>query len=211
MPVPYESRERPPFVRFEPREFGRNVEASELAGRPIPRIVTMACITPHGSKDCIEKPADEWIAEIRKKAAEGMYNPEHAQMFVRQYDMWKQGEELPREGTPVKTWQGVTKEQATRLHAIGYTTVEDLAQVPDSGLGIIGLDGRALRDLARAWVKEGKEVGTIAQENAKLLSQIEDMKKQNDEQRDLMNKMADRLEALEAAGATVPRKGNKAA
>src|SRR5271170_7688117 len=101
--VPYSSQERPPFVRFEEREYGRNHEASLLAGRPVPGVVTFVCITPAGSRDSVEKFAETWLSEINDKAARGEYNPEWASRFRLQFEEWKKGHELPREGTPIMT------------------------------------------------------------------------------------------------------------
>jgi hypothetical protein len=192
--------ERPPFVRWEEREFGLDQEASAKAGRPIPRIVVMACITPHASKDCIEKPAEEWLAQIKARAAKGEYNPEWVRYFFSSFNEWKLGNELPREGTPVKTWQLTTREQTNRLIAIGLRVVEDLAAVPDSGLGDIGLDGRYLRDLARNWIQEGKDKGVTARALANANGEIERLKQINEA-------LAARLEKLEAAQEEPVRRG----
>lgn len=170
---------RPPFVRFEEREFGINQEASEKAGRPIPRVVIMACITPAGSKDVVEKIAEEWLDQIKAKALKGEYPLEWSNFFRTAYEEWKKGNELPREGTPVKTWAMATAEQRRRLVEIGYTTVEDLAQLPDSALGQIGLDGRYLRDLARGWITEAMDKGVNARRLADQQVQIEELERQN--------------------------------
>lgn len=168
---------RPPFVQFEEREIGINPEASETAGRPIPRVITLACITPHGSKDRFEKQADTWLKEIRAKAMHGEYPLEWVNFFEAQYGEWKKGNELPREGTPTRTWPAVTKEQGVRLCALGYTTIEDVAQIPDQALGQVGPDGRYLRDLARTWITESKDKGinarALADANLKLDQQSE--------------------------------------
>ena len=166
---------RPPFVRFEERELGINAEASERAGRPIPRVVTLACITPHGSKDSFEKVAEEWLKQIKEQALRAQYPLEWANFFQAAYDEWKKGNELPREGTPTRTWQAVTKEQAVRLIALGFTTVEDVAQIPDTSLGMVGPDGRYLRDLAKSWINEAKDKGinakALADANARITEQ----------------------------------------
>ena len=188
--IPVSFDKRPPFVRFEEREYGRNVEASEAAGRPIPKVVVMACITPFASKDCIEKPATEWLEQIRGRASKGEYPPEWAVGFQHQYDEYLKGNELPRDGTPTMTWQMATREQQLRLKALDITTVEDLALIPDSGLGMIGLDGRVLRDTARSWIAESKDKGIVAQELNKANAQIDQLKEQN-------AKLMERLEALE--------------
>lgn len=188
--IPTVMDKRPPFLRFEEREMGINHEASETAGRPIPRIVVMACITPHASKDVFEKPAEEWLQQTKLKALRGDYPVEWYNHFDLQYSEWKKGNELPREGTPVQTWQAVGKEQSVRLRACGYTTVEDVAQIPDSGLSMLGLDGRYLRDLARGWINEAKDKGV----NAKALA---DANAKIEEQAGMIDRLNARLARLE--------------
>lgn len=176
--------DRPPFVRFEERELGINPEASAISGRPIPRVVNMVCITPHGSKDCIEKIAEEWLAQQKEKALRGETPAAWFDMWKMQLEEWKKGHELPRDGTPTKTWPAINKEQQVRLLALGYTVVEDLAMVPDGSLGTIGLDGRNLRDLARNWVSEGKDKGINAKKLADAETRIADLEQINAGMRD---------------------------
>lgn len=195
---------RPPFVRFEEREMGIDVDATAKAGRPIPRVVIMACITPHGSKDVFEKIADEWLAQNKQKALSGEYPIEWKNHFELQYSEWRKGNELPREGTPIKTWAMCTREAGIRLVGNGITTVEDLAEFPDSGLGAIGMDGRYLRDLARGWIKEAKDLGAnakaLADANVKIESLEETIAKQT--------ARIDRLQAkLESQDDEAPRRG----
>lgn len=183
--------QRPPFVRFEEREWGINQEASEAAGRPVPKVIVLACITPHASKDVVEKPAEEWLQQIRAKAVRGDFNPQWAEMFRMQYEEYLKGNELPREGTPVKTWQAITRAEMHMILGAGYTVVEDLAQVPDSGLNTIGLSGRYLRDLARNWIAEAKDKGI----NAKALA---DANAKIEQQQQTIDSMRMRLERLES-------------
>lgn len=171
----YMLEKRLPFVRFEDKENGINLEASAISGRPIPKVTTMIILTQHGSKDEFEAVAVEWLAAKRNLANRGEYDLQWVESFERQYKAWREGHELPREGTPVMTWPAVSKEQSVRLRALGFTVIEDVAQVPDSGLAIIGLDGRYLRDLARNWINESKDKGITSKEladaNAKLSDQ----------------------------------------
>lgn len=182
---------RPPFVRFEEREMGIDPTATEAAGRPIPRTVVMACITSHGSKDVHEKPVDEWLKGIKEKALRGEYSIEWKNHFELQYSEWLKGNELPRSGTPVKTWAMCTREAGTRLIAAGITTVEDLAEFPDTNLNVIGMDGRYLRDMARGWINEAKDKGT----NAKALA---DANVKIGTLEETVQRQADRLQRLEA-------------
>lgn len=189
---------RPPFVRFEERELGINPEASAISGRPIPRIVNMVCITPHGSKDCIEKIAEEWLEQQKQKALRGEVQVAWLDKWKLQFSEWQKGHEIPRDGTPTKTWPAINKEQQVRLLALGYTTVEDLAMVPDGSLGTIGLDGRNLRDLARNWVSEGKDKGINAKKLADAETRIADLEQMNGDLRQ-------RLSALEQQQSEVKR------
>jgi hypothetical protein len=197
---------RPPFVRFETREIGINEKASEAAGRPIPNTYVMAMITPHGSKDVVEKIAVEWLKQIKDKALAGDYPAEWVQHFKLQFDEWMKGNELPREGTPVATWPVITQEASKRIRAVGYTTVEDLAQIPDSGLAEIGMDGRYWRDAARGWVNDGKDKGinarAIAEANVKierLEQQVSDLMKVNVELRSMLGTEKPSKKRTEAA------------
>jgi len=193
------AKERPPFVQFEEREMGFNEEASKTAGRPIPRVVTLACITPHGSKDRFEKVADEWLKQIREQALRAQYPLEWANYFQAAYDEWKKGNELPREGTPVRTWPAVTKEQGVRLQALGLTTIEDLAQTPDGGLGVIGPDGRYLRDLAKSWINESKDKGINAKALADANARITEQDRQLADMRQSITELKAELAAQVAA------------
>lgn len=191
---------RPPYVDFEDRELGVNIEASKNAGRPIPRVVTLACITPAGSKDRFEKVAEVWLDEIREKALRGDYPLEWSNFFAAKYAEWKKGNDLPREGTAIKNWQPITREQGVRLFALGIPTVEDLAAHPDSGLGMIGPDGRFLRDLAKGWINEAKDKGINARE-------IADLKARCTEQERTITDLRQKFASLEQQVTETPKRG----
>lgn len=188
-----------PFVRFEQRDHGKNIEASEKAGIFIPNRLNFIVITSHGSKDSSDHIADEWLPRKRDEANRGNYNMAWVEHFEKQYEGWKKGHEIPRDGTAVLTWQAISPEQNARLRALGYTTVEDLSALPDSALGSIGLDGRELRDKARAWLNEGKDKGINAQLIAEQAVKIDDQKA-------LIDELRQRLAVLEAKE-DAPRRG----
>ena len=184
--------DRPPLVRFEYEEVGTNAEASEKAGCPVPLVVPVVKIVQHGDKYSeFSKPAQEWLKQIRTMAVEGRYNAEWVKRFEMQYEEWQKGNEIPREGIPIKTWHAINREQSIRLISIGITTVEDLATYPDSGLTNIGLDGRYLRDLAVNFMKSAKEgIDT---------KKLTDLEQTNREQAETIKQMSDRLAVLEKA------------
>lgn len=180
-----------PHVRFENKDYGRNEAASLKAGRHIPNHATFIIIHPHGSKDESEQIAEEWLPRKRTEASRGNYNLDWIEHFERQYTAWKSGQELPRQGSPIMTWQMISPEQQSRLRALGLTVVEDLAAIPDSGLSEIGLDARIMRDTARAWIAEGQQKGINAQELAYAKTEIE-------RQKGVIASQEERLQILES-------------
>jgi len=208
--IPQIFDKRPPFVRFEVREIGLDPAATEREGRPIPREVIMAIITPWGSKDEIEKIAEEWLDQIKKQAMNGQYSLEWATHFRLQFDEWKKGNELPREGTPIRTWAMIAHiEPRRRLQALGIHTVEDLAAIPDSGLGGIGLDARYLRDLARGWLTEAKDKGANAKELADAKHRITELEGTIERQNARLARLEALLDEQEAKEATPRRRGRQ--
>lgn len=187
---------RPPYVKFEEREMGLNPVATEKEGRPIPRTVVLALITAHGSKDTHESIAEEWLATLKNRGLNGDdYSQNCYEKFSRQFAAWKEGHDLPREGTPIKTWAMATREQITRLIGNGITTVEDLAAFPDSNLNVVGMDGRYLRDIARGWMKEAKDLGANAKALADANVKIERLEKMVQDQSDSLRVMRAQLES----------------
>lgn len=183
-------KEMMPFVRFEYEETGRDVDASIKAGRPVPMIHLMAIIMQHGSKDEHHAIADEWLATKRFQAAEGRCSPQWIDRWEAQLAAFKKGEELPRDGTPIKTWAALTREQVIRLIAFGITTVEDLAAQPDSSLMNMGLDGRNMRDMAKHFLAQGEGAAGTAKKMA-------DMEEANRQQVEIIKQLESRLSALE--------------
>jgi hypothetical protein len=181
--------EKAPIVQFDFMEYGTDAEASERAGRPVPKVLPFAFIQPDKFTR-LEYPAEEWLAKKKREAIEGRCNPDWVTRWEMQYQAWKKGEELPLEGQPIKTWAALNKEQVSRLIAMGYMTIEQLASVTDTNLAIIGLDGRYLRDLARKAMDQHQNGGAMTIEVASLKQSLRD----KDEQ---IQRMQERLAALE--------------
>ncbi len=173
------SKERRPMAMFDYADNGKFV---------------MVKIMQHGDKFSVtERNAEEWLAHIHQQALEGKYDPTWVAQFKLEYEAFLKGNELPREGTAVRTWGAISREQAARLVHLNITTVEDLAAYPDSGLGTIGLDGRYLRDLAKSTLAAG---GAGNEAMAKKLADLEQSNRNKDE---VIERMQASIAALEAA------------
>jgi hypothetical protein len=190
---------RVPFFMFVDREHGADPEKSKEAGYEVPKLVTFILITPHGHKgDPIEFFADEFIERKGKEAKEGRYDHAWVAEFKAGLAAYRDGRSIPRHGTPLITWERILKTRREQL-ASKYPTVEDLAAVPDSTIGEIGLDGRVLRDMAKADIQAKKDLSPVVKELA-------DAKEDN---RRLQEQIAALSKRLDAMDEDKPKRRNK--
>jgi hypothetical protein len=181
---------RIPYFDFIQREHGVDADKSAEAGYEVPRIVTFVRITPHGHKgDPMEFFADDFIERKGLEAKAGRYDHSWVARFKEGLAEFREGRELPREGTPLLTWERILKSRREQL-AARFPTLEDLAACPDSTLGDIGLDGRVLRDMAKAELQAKKDLEPVVRELAVA-------KEENRQLRDQLDRLAARLDALE--------------
>lgn len=181
---------RVPYFAFIDREHGADAEASKEAGYEVPKMVTFILVTPHGHKgDPIEFFADEFIERKGKEAREGRYDHAWVSEFKAGLTSFREGNEIPRHGTPMITWERILKTRRTQLVS-RYPTIEDLAAVPDSSLGEVGMDGRVLRDMARADIQAKKDLSPVVKE---LADANETIRRQQEQ----LDKLSARLDAMD--------------
>ena len=177
---------RVPFFMFQDREHGSDPEKSKEAGYEVPRLMTFILITPHGHKgDPLEFFAEEFIERKGREAREGRYDHAWVSEFKAGLAAHREGKEIPRHGTPLITWDRILKSRREQL-VRRYQTLEDLAAVPDSSLGEIGLDGRVLRDMAKAELQAKKDLSPVVME---LASAKETMRQQQEQIDQLMARL----------------------
>jgi hypothetical protein len=158
--------ERVPYFIFEDREFGIDQERSALEGYDVPKICTFIKITPHGCRDFSEWIASEFIARKKEESRAGRYNPSWIKDFEAGLAAYKEGREIPREGTPTILWKQLLQSRREQLSR-NFPTVEDIAAVPDSSvIDMLGLDGRVIRDKARIEIQSNKDVQPLIRELA---------------------------------------------
>lgn len=198
----YDPLSRTPFFMFQEREHGIDAEASTNLGYEVPKMVTFILITPHGHKgDPLEFFADEFIDRKGREAREGRYDHSWVKEFKDGLGLFREGREIPREGTPLITWERILKSRREQLRS-RFPTVEDLAATPDSSLGEIGLDGRVLRDMAKADIKAKTDLSPVVKELAEANETVR-------RQQETIDKMSRRLDALEAIEEEKPRRGRR--
>jgi hypothetical protein len=170
-----------PHVRFEKRA-EEDRAASVEQGKKVYRDRDWVIITPPGGKDVVENHAEQWLTNIRDRAQVGQYDPEWVSTFEKMYAMWKDGQEMPEDGTPLKMCTTIFSpaEIQNCLNA-NIRTLEQLASVNEEGMGRIGMGARALKTRAQESVNigEGKggamRVEALEVENAALKQKVEDL------------------------------------
>jgi len=159
--------ERMALVRFE-RVPIEDKNASLLAGRYIAKDVDFAMVTAPYSRDVMKFKVDAWFVQLEADNASGRMPREWINTYKTHYDLWKKGQEIPLDGTPIRGWGLISPAQQEMLIRDNILTVESLANVNDQGMRAIGLGALDLKNKAIGWLKSINNSGNLAQEFAIL-------------------------------------------
>lgn len=175
--LPINNQARPPYVRWALRAV-RDHAASVAEGYEVTKDAYFALITPSGSRDCVDKLAEDWLKEIKIKSRSGdpSWPPQFIDHFERSFDEFKAGNEIPAFGTPVRGSLILQPSDQQRCISANVLTLEDLADANEGALSRIGMGARALKDKAAAWVKTKDDNGNkLAIENQALRVEVEQL------------------------------------
>lgn len=179
-----ERTERPAYVQFERRPI-EDKAASLEQGRFVAKDVDFALVTPPYSKDQVVSRIDRWKENLENNVRLGKIPKEWRDHYLKAYDAWKNGQELPLNGTPIKGWGMISPAQQEMLVHIKVLTVEDLAGINEEGQRRIGMGALDLKNKAVAWVSQNKDKGPLTQEvallkneNAQLKASLDALQKQ---------------------------------
>lgn len=197
--------ERPPYVQFETRAV-EDRNASIEAGHYVAKDVDFALITPQGSKDVVERIVSEWFEKLVQDVKEDRFPADWLRAYRAYYKEWKEGREIPLDGTPIRNWSLLSPAQVKMLLDINVRTVEDLAGANEETLGRIGMGGHDLKAKAKAWLDSAQDKGKLAQRIAALEAENNDLKNTNAELASTNKELDARLSTLEAKFSAAPGK-----
>lgn len=176
-----ERDDRPAYVRFERRAV-EDKAASLVAGRSVSKDMDFALITPPYSKDLHEAKVDTWLENVKLNVKSGKVPKAHFESWQRAYQAFRDGEEAPLDGTPIREWSAISPAQIKNLIALHILTIEDLADVNDQGLSRIGMGAQELKKKAVNWLSAATDHGPLTLkvtqleiDNARLMSSNEDL------------------------------------
>lgn len=169
-------QDRPPYVVFEQQAI-EDRNASIEAGHYVAKDVDFARIMPPGG-EIVVREVDGWFENLQQKVIEGRFNPEWLQAFQKKYAMWKEGLEIPLDGTPIKSWPGLSPAQYQTLQAIRVFTVEDLANANEQTLRAFGMGAHGIQARAQAYLRAASDTGKVSEENSALSVKIKILEEQ---------------------------------
>lgn len=164
---------RPPYVSFLTRAV-EDRNASIEKGAVVMVDVDYAIVTPHGSKDRLEKVVKEWFATLDEAVKQERMPQVWVDAYKGAYKAYKEGREVPVTGTSVRNWPLLTPAQVENLISMRVLTVEDLAAANEELLTRLGMGARALKDKATTWLQ------TAGSPGAKLAERMTDFELQNE-------------------------------
>lgn len=183
-------KDRPAYVRFK-RIAVEDKEASLKDGQWRGKDVDIAMITPSYSKDVIELKVSQWLVNMKQDVQNGRLPIEWQEQYERDYERWKNGQEIPLRGTPIKGWGVISPAQQEMLLKLNILTVEDLAGVNDEGIRRIGMGSIDLKNKATAWLSQMGDKGPLTIE-------IANVKAENDILKGSMKTLTSQIEQLTA-------------
>lgn len=128
------------------------------------------------------------------------------QRWPEQYAAFRKGEEVSVHGTPLEQWAYLPRNAVLELKAIDLHTVEQLAGLPDSALHKIGMAGRNIRDMAKAYMDDGAAQAITSEALARAEraeAQLAGLQKQVDEMRPMLERMHKEMMAVKNAPSAI--------
>lgn len=166
--------DRPPYASFEMRA----VEDRDLTvkrGMYMTKDVAFAVIIPPGSKDRVERKAEEWIADLELRVSEDRFKPEWLSQIKARYTEWINHREAPIDGTAIGNWPILSPSQRKACETYNIRTVEELANLSEEGMANLGMGSRALKDQAKSWLIAANDIGKVASRLAAVEVQMKTM------------------------------------
>jgi hypothetical protein len=171
--------ERPPYVRFE-RKTMEDKPASLAAGRYVGKDIDFVIVTPAYSKDEMPYKYERFLENTEKNVRDGRMPEKWLEVWKDAYSKWKNGQEMPLHGTPIRGWGLISPAQQETLIHMNCMTVEDLAAINDEGKRRIGMGALELQNKAKNWLQAMNDHGPLTTRVTALERENEILKSQND-------------------------------
>lgn len=176
-----------PFVSFK-TETIEDVKRTKQEGKMCFKDQDYAVITPPGGKSNNIERIETFWEKMEAEYRSGRVAPEWITGWKHDYELYRKGQEIPVDGTPIKGWKllsGAQQEELIRLHIL---TVEALASLTDEGVKNVGMGAIEFKRRAKAWIEQNgnKEKDTLLltdlmRQVESLTGQIKSLTEKNEE------------------------------
>lgn len=137
-----------------------------------------------GKEERVKK-VSTWLEQLRLDVIQQRIPQDFYDRYVAVYQAWKNGQEMPLQGTPIKGWGILSPAQQEGLIHAKILTVEQLAETNEVDQRQIGPGALAMKNKAMAWLAQlqdkgplTQEVAALKQENASLAISVDTLTKQ---------------------------------
>jgi hypothetical protein len=163
-----ETKDRPAHVKFE-RMAVENKAASMAAGQYIAMDVDYVTVTVvGGGGNGVKWKIPQWKDHLKREVQNGRIPQQWLDDYMAMYERWKNGQELPLNGTPIRGWMLISPAQQETLIHRGILTLEDLASLNAEGIQRIGMGGSDLKNKAILALQASKDTGPLVMKVADL-------------------------------------------
>ncbi len=124
-------------------------------------------------------------------------NDEIKQKYAKEYEAWKAGIEPSVDGTPLEEWPALNRAQVLELKALGFRTVENLAEMSDVIAQRLRHVGPLLRERAKSFLDDSYRIAEqekLAAVNAKQESELAELRQKVGELSALVDNLHSQLQ-----------------
>lgn len=189
---------RPAYVQFEVRAVEDRTATLE-SGHFVAKDVIYALVTPAGTKDRLEKDAEEWIKSMEEGVSQERIPVQWLEHYRSALKMFKESREMPEVGTPVTSWPALSPSQVKLCLDANLRTVEEVAEATEEAITRLGMGARALKEKAKAWLDSSNTTGKVSAELESLRTANAALETRNTDLLERVKTLETQLEALKPA------------
>lgn len=163
------------IVRFEYRAIENRIRSANEGGKKYDNVLFVT-IQAAGQRDTVEREATD----------------EDKERFSRQYQGFLNKQETVVDGTPIEVWPVLSPAEVAELKYNKIYSIEQIANLPDSRLSLMGMYGRKLRDKARDYFAASAKLAPLSA----MRAENDALRAEQTRLAELCNKLAAQVAAL---------------